>query len=198
MDLDPPPPGSPDGGGGGTPSPRPPSRRDPRRPRTVLDDRHRQHQREREREAARPIIIQAAPGAPGGAGGGGGAGSSGAAAAAAASGAAGAGGAGAKKPVPKARRRTSGITKAKKRYTDQRKLKLANMRALKSKRIREFAAKTKKMAPKQRLEARKAFKKKAEGRFREFKQRFPVARGLKDLRTIQQLTRKLEGVRMAD
>ena len=62
----------------------------------------------------------------------------------------------------------------------------------------EFAAKTKKMAPKQRLEARKAFKKKAEGRFKEFKQRFPVARGLKDLRTIQQLTRKLEGVRMAD
>ena len=182
MGMDPPPPGSPDGGGGGTPSPRPPSRRDPRRPRSVIDDDHRQHQRQRAREAARPIIIQAAPGAPGGAGGGGGAGSSGAAAAAA-SGAAGAAGAGAKKPVPKPRRRTSGITKAKKRYTDQRKLKLANMRALKSKRIREFAAKTKKMAPKQRLEARKAFKKKAEGRFREFKQRFPVARGLKDLRT---------------
>jgi len=192
MDTDPPPPGPP---GGGRRTPSPPRRR---RPRSVIDDDHRQHQRQRAREAAQPIIIQAAPGAPGGAGGGGGAGSSGAAASAAASGAAGAGGAGAKKPVPKARRRTSGITKAKKRYTDQRKLKLANMRALKSRRIREFAAKTKKMSPKQRLEARKAFKKKAEGRFKEFQQRFPVARGLKDLRTIQQLTRKLEGVRMAD
>ena len=198
--IDPPPGGDSepdDDGSRRTPSPRPSRRRDPRRPRTVIDDRHRQHQRKREREAARPIIIQGAPGAPGGAGGGGGGGSSGAAAAAAAAAGA-AGAAGGRKPVPKPRRRTSGITKAKKRYTDQRKLKLANMRALKSKRIREFAAKTKKMAPKQRLEARKAFKKKAEGRFREFKQRFPVARGLKDLRTIQQLTRKLEGVRMAD
>ena len=112
-----------------------------------------------------------APGAPGAAGGGGGA--SGAAAAAAASGAAGAGGA--KKPEKK-RRKASGITKAKKRYTDQRKIKMAEMRSLKSKRIREFAARTKKMPKKNRDEARKAYAAKANARYQEMSTKFPPAR----------------------
>ena len=43
----------------------------------------------------------------------------------------------------KGRKRQSGITAAKKRYTDKRKVKLGEMRALKSKRIREHNAKTK-------------------------------------------------------
>ena len=42
----------------------------------------------------------------------------------------------------KKKRSASGITKAKKRYTDQRKLKMASLRSLKAKRIREFATKT--------------------------------------------------------
>ena len=115
------------------------------------------------------------PGAPGAAGGGGGASG---AAAAAASGAAGAA-AGARKPESKKRRKASGITKAKKRYTDQRKIKMAEMRSLKSKRIREFAARTKKMPKKNRDEARKAYAAKANARYHEMSTKFPPARGLK-------------------
>ena len=52
---------------------------------------------------------------------------------------------------------TKGITKARRSYTDKRKIKLAEMRALKAKRIREFNTKTKKMAPKARQKARREF-----------------------------------------
>ena len=45
----------------------------------------------------------------------------------------------------KGRKRQSGITAAKRRYTDKRKVKLGEMRALKSKRLREFNTKTKQM-----------------------------------------------------
>ena len=135
------------------------------------------------------------PGAPGAAGGGGGA--SGAAAAAAASGAGAAGAGGARKPEKKKRRKASGITKAKKRYTDQRKIKMAEMRSLKSKRIREFAARTKKMPKKNRDEARKAYAAKANARYREMSTKFPPARGLKDLQSVLQLIAKLDTVRMA-
>ena len=99
--------------------------------------------------------------------------------------------------VAKKKRRASGITKAKKRYTDQRKIKLAAMRSLKAKRIREFATKTKKLGTKQRAQARKEFKKKVDTRYRELVTRFPPARGLRDLATVLQLIRKIENVRMA-
>ena len=97
----------------------------------------------------------------------------------------------------KKKRRASGITKAKKRYTDQRKLKLAAMRSLKAKRIREFATKTKKLGKKERTQARKEFKSKADARYKEMATKFPPARGLRDLATVLQLIKKLEAVRMA-
>ena len=194
-----------------------------RRPRrklpSVSEKRHKRYQKKRAKEdaaAARPVVAPApqiivvpsggggrpgppgrpgVPGAPGAAGGGGG-GAAGAAAAAAASGAAGA--AGARKPEKKKKRRkASGITKAKKRYTDQRKIKMAEMRSLKSKRIREFAARTKKMPKKNRDEARKAYAAKANARYREMATKFPPARGLKDLQSVLQLIAKLDTVRMA-
>ena len=133
-----------------------------------------------------------------GAGGGGG----GAVAAASSSGASGAGGnqgaAGAilaalqKKP----KKKQSGITAAKKRYTDKRKVKLGELRALKSKRIREHNAKTKKLPKDQRAKARKAFKEKVNTQYKEVTKRFPTARGLKDLKTVQGLIDKIERVRL--
>ena len=60
----------------------------------------------------------------------------------------------------KGRKKQSGITAAKKRYTDKRKVKLGEMRALKSKRIREHNAKTKKLPKAERDKARREFKKK--------------------------------------
>ena len=81
--------------------------------------------------------------------------------------------------------------------TDQRKIKMAEMRSLKSKRIREFAARTKKMPKKNRDEARKAYAAKANARYREMSTKFPPARGLKDLQSVLQLIAKLDTVRMA-
>ena len=60
----------------------------------------------------------------------------------------------------KTKKRQSGITVAKKQYTDKRKVKLGEMRALKSKRIREHNTKTKKMPKAERDAARRDFKKK--------------------------------------
>ena len=73
----------------------------------------------------------------------------------------------------------------------------AEMRSLKAKRVREFAARTKKMPATQRKQARKAFKDKVDGRYREMAGKFPPARGLKDLPSVLQLISKLETVRMA-
>ena len=185
---------------------------------TVTQREHAKYQKERARRdatAAAPIPVApqiivlpgagagrpGPPGPPGmhgapGAAGGGGGGAAGAAAAAAASGAAGAGAV--RKPEKKkAKRKASGITKAKKRYTDQRKIKMAEMRSLKAKRLREFAARTKKMPKKQRDDARKEFKSKANARYREMVAKFPPARGLRDLQSVLGLISKLETVRMA-
>ena len=146
------------------------------------------------------------PGAPGpaGAAGGGGGGSGGGSAASAAAAAGGAATGAAQRAAElaiiaakKKKRRASGITKAKKRYTDQRKLKMASLRSLKAKRIREFATKTKKLKKKQRNQARKEFKAKADARYKEMAGKFPPARGLRDLATVLQLIKKLEAVRMA-
>ena len=135
----------------------------------------------------------------GGFGGGGG----GASASASAAGASGAGGQGAQQAagvllaaLKKPKRKQSGITAAKKRYTDKRKVKLGELRALKSKRIREHKAKTKKMKPTDRSKSRAEFKKRVDGQFREVTKRFPTARGLKDLQTVRQLIDKIERVRL--
>ena len=76
-------------------------------------------------------------------------------------------------------------------------MKLAELRSLKSKRIREFAAKTKGMPKAQRDKARKAFKANANAQYSEVAKRFPTARGLRDAATVRELIAKLEKTRMA-
>ena len=94
------------------------------------------------------------------------------------------------------KKKQSGITAAKKRYTDKRKVKLGELRALKSKRIREHAASTKKLPKAERAKARKAFKDKVNSQFKEVTKRFPTARGLKDLQTVKGLIDKIDRVRL--
>ena len=95
------------------------------------------------------------------------------------------------------KKKQSGITAAKRRYTDKRKVKMGELRALKSKRIREHATKTKKLKKADRDKERRAFKTKVNQQFKEVAKRFPTARGLKDLKTVRELTAKLERVRMS-
>ena len=97
----------------------------------------------------------------------------------------------------KAKKSEKGISVARRTYTDRRKTKIAELRALKSKRIREFAAKTKKMPKAERDKQRREFKKKVESQFREMQTRFPTARGLKSVATIRELIRKLQSLRTA-
>jgi len=94
------------------------------------------------------------------------------------------------------KKKQSGITAAKKRYTDRRKVKLGELRALKSKRTREHAASTKKLPAAVRAKQRKAFKEKVNQQYREVTKRFPPARGLKDLKTVKELIAKLDRVRL--
>ena len=133
-------------------------------------------------------------------------GGGGAASSSSSSGAAGAGSGGAQQAAgliaailkKKKKKRQSGITAAKKRYVSKRKVKMGEMRALKSKRIREHNAKTKKLPKAERDKARREFKKKVETQFKEVGKRFPPARGLKDVKTVRELIDKLERVRMAN
>jgi len=139
-------------------------------------------------------------------GGGGYGGGGGASASASSSGASGAGGTGAQQTAgailaaigskKKPKKKQSGITAAKKRYTDKRKVKLGELRALKSKRIREHAAKTKSLSKSERTKARKAFKDKVGAQYKEVTKRFPTARGLSDLKTVRGLIDKIERVRL--
>ena len=131
-------------------------------------------------------------------------GGGGAAAASSASGAGAAGGGGGRQAPTiivagkgKGRKRQSGITAAKRRYTDKRKVKLGEMRSLKSKRLREFNAKTKKMPKAERTKRRREFKEKVNAQYKEVSKRFPPARGLKDLKTVRDLIARIERVRMA-
>ena len=87
---------------------------------------------------------------------------------------------------------TKGITQARRAYTDKRKTKIAELRALKSKRIREFAAKTKKLPKAERQKQRREFKKRVEAQFREMQTRFPTARGLKSVGALRELIRKID------
>jgi len=92
---------------------------------------------------------------------------------------------------------TKGITQARRAYTDKRKMKMAELRALKSKRIREFNQKTKKMPKAERDKARRAFKAKVEAQFKEAQKQFPTARGLKTVGALRELTRKLAAMKTA-
>jgi hypothetical protein len=96
----------------------------------------------------------------------------------------------------KTKKRQSGITAAKKRYTDKRKVKLGEMRALKSKRIREHAQKTKSLPKAQRDKQRREFREKAKAQLAEVSKRFPTARGLKDVKTVRELIQKIDRVRL--
>ena len=98
--------------------------------------------------------------------------------------------------LKKKKKKQSGITAAKKRYTDKRKVKFAELRALKAKRLREHAAKTKKLPKNERTKQRKAFKDKVNAQYKEVTKRFPPARGLKDLKTVKDLIEKLDRVRL--
>ena len=97
----------------------------------------------------------------------------------------------------KGKKRQSGITAARRKYTDKRKVRLGEMRALKSKRLREFRTKTKQLPKAERDKQRKAFKARVETQYKEVVKRFPPARGLKDTGTVRDLIAKLERVRMA-
>jgi hypothetical protein len=88
-----------------------------------------------------------------------------------------------------------GITQARRRYTDKRKTTLAALRALKSKRIREFKAKTKKMPKAERDKQRREFKKKVNAQYKEVTTKFPTARGMKSAGEVRELIKKLEGIR---
>ena len=92
---------------------------------------------------------------------------------------------------------TKGITRARRTYTDKRKAKIAELRALKSKRIREFATKTKKLPKAERQKQRREYKKRVEAQFKEMQTRFPTARGLKSVGVIRELIRKIEAFRAA-
>ena len=92
---------------------------------------------------------------------------------------------------------TKGISQARRTYTDKRKVKLAEMRALKAKRIREFNARTKKMPKAERDKARREFKKKVNAQFKEMQKRFPTARGLKSVGVLRDLIRKIDAIKAA-
>ena len=100
-----------------------------------------------------------------------------------------------KKKEPAGKASSKGITQARRRYTDKRKTTLAAMRALKSKRIRQFNTKTKQMPKAQRDKQRREFKKKVEAQYKEVTTKFPTARGMKSVATIRELIRKLEGIK---
>ena len=75
-------------------------------------------------------------------------------------------------------------------------MKLGELRALKSKRLREHATKTKKLPKSERDKQRKAYKQKVNAQFKEVTKRFPTARGLRDLQTVRNLIDKIDRVRL--
>ena len=98
------------------------------------------------------------------------------------------------KAKPKARK--SGISAARKRYTDARKTKLASLRAHRDKLVREHKAKTKKMPKKERDALRREFRKKVDSQYKEQVKKFPTARGMNDPRTVLGLIKRLESARI--
>jgi hypothetical protein len=90
-----------------------------------------------------------------------------------------------------------GISQARRAYTDKRKSKIAELRALKSRRIREFNSKTKTLPKADRDKQRREYKKRVEAQFKEAQQRFPTARSLKSVSGIRELIRKIDAFKAA-
>ena len=99
------------------------------------------------------------------------------------------------KAKPKARK--SGISAARKRYTDARKTKLAALRAHRDKLVREHKAKTKKMPKKERDAARREFRKKVDSQYKEQVKKYPPARGMKDVGAVLKLIKRVQGARFS-
>ena len=99
------------------------------------------------------------------------------------------------KAKPKARK--SGISSARKRYTDARKTKLASLRAHRDKLVREHKSKTKKMPKKERDAARREFRKKVDSQYKEQVKKYPPARGMKDVGTVLKLIKRVQGARFS-
>ena len=103
-----------------------------------------------------------------------------------------------KRQAPKKKRakpKQTGITGAKRSYTAARKSKMAELRGMKSKKIKEFNAKTKSMPKAARDKARREFKAKVNSQFKQITGKFPTARGVKDVSAIRRLTAQLQAVR---
>ena len=99
-----------------------------------------------------------------------------------------------KKKAPK---RKSGISSARKRYTDARKTKLAALRSHRDKLIREHNTKTKKLPKKERDAARREFKQKVNSQYKEQVKKYPPARGMKDVGTVLKLIKRVSGARFS-
>ena len=99
------------------------------------------------------------------------------------------------KAKPKARK--SGISGARKRYTDARKTKLAALRAHRDKLVREHKSKTKKMPKKERDAARREFRKKVDGQYKEQVKKYPPARGMKDVGAVLKLIKRVQSARFS-
>ena len=96
------------------------------------------------------------------------------------------------KEKPKAKKKQSGITQARKRYTAKRKAKLADLRSQKSKKVKEFNTRTKKMPKAARDKARREFRAKVNAQFKQLSKRFPTARGVQDTRALATMTKQLD------
>ena len=95
------------------------------------------------------------------------------------------------KAKPK-KKKQSGITQARKRYTAKRKAKLAELRSQKAKKVKEFNSRTKKMPKAARDKARREFKAKVNAQFKQLSKRFPTARGVQDTRALATMTKQLD------
>ena len=93
--------------------------------------------------------------------------------------------------------RKSGISGARKRYTDARKTKLAALRAHRDKLVREHKSKTKKMPKKERDAARREFRKKVDGQYKEQVKKYPPARGMKDVGAVLKLIKRVQAARFS-
>ena len=102
-----------------------------------------------------------------------------------------------KAPKRDAPAESKGITQARRAYTNARKSKLAELRALKSKRVKEFNAKTKKLGKADRTKQRRAFKAKVEKQMKELMSKFPVARGLKNTAAVRDLIAQIQAISVA-
>ena len=93
--------------------------------------------------------------------------------------------------------RKSGISGARKRYTDARKTKLAALRAHRDKLVREHKSSTKKLPKKERDAARREFRKKVDGQYKEQVKKYPPARGMNDVGAVLKLIKRVQSARFS-